>query len=83
VTNGVTPRRWIVISNPRLAALITDKIGDSWVSSMEGELRRLEPWADDLEFLIKWRQVKRANKADLAGLIQKRTEVAVDPDTLR
>jgi starch phosphorylase len=82
VTNGVTPRRWMVLSNPRLAALITAKIGESWVSSMEGELRRLEPWADDPEFQRKWREVKRANKADLAGLIQERTGIAVDPDTL-
>jgi len=82
VTNGVTPRRWMVLSNPRLAALITSKIGESWVNRMEADLRRLEPWAGDSEFQEDWRQVKRANKADLAGLIRERTGVVVDPDTL-
>jgi len=82
VTNGVTPRRWMVLSNPRLAALITGKLGGAWVSNMERELPRLEPWSEDSAFQQEWRQVKRANKADLAGLIQERTGVAVDPDTL-
>jgi starch phosphorylase len=82
VTNGVTPRRWMVLSNPRLAALITGKIGESWVSNAEAELRRLEQWSDDPAFQRKWRQVKRDNKADLAGLIKERTGIAVDPDSL-
>jgi starch phosphorylase len=82
VTNGVTPRRWLVLSNPRLAALISGKIGESWVSNMEKELPRLEQWSEDSVFQQEWRKVKRANKADLAALIQERTGVAVDPDTL-
>jgi starch phosphorylase len=82
VTNGVTPRRWLVLSNPRLAALITRKIEESWICNMERELRQLEPWADDSEFQRKWHQVKRYNKADLAGLIKERTGTALDPDTL-
>jgi len=82
VTNGVTPRRWMVLSNPRLAALITGKIGDSWVRRMEGELQRLEAWADDAEFQDQWRQVKRDNKAELARMIKGRTGIAVDPESL-
>ncbi len=82
VTNGVTPRRWMVLSNPRLAALISDKIGESWASNMEKELPRLEQWAENPAFQKKWRQVKRDNKADLAGLIKERTGIAVDPDSL-
>jgi starch phosphorylase len=82
VTNGVTPRRWMVLGNPRLAALITEKIGDGWVRYMENELRRIEPWCDDPVFQNRWRQVKRDNKADLAGLIQERTGIVVDPDSL-
>jgi len=82
VTNGVTPRRWLVLSNPRLAALITRKIGESWICNMEGELRRLEHWSGDPSFQNKWRQVKRDNKTDLAGLIKERTGIVVDPDTL-
>ena len=82
VTNGVTPRRWLVLSNPRLAALITRKIGESWICNMEGELRRLEHWSGDPAFQKIWRQVKRDNKTDLAGLIKERTGIVVDPDTL-
>jgi glucan phosphorylase len=82
VTNGVTPRRWIVLSNLRLAALISGKIGDSWVSRMESELPRLAEWCDDPEFQQQWRQVKRGCKADFSSLIRERTGIAVDPDTL-
>jgi starch phosphorylase len=82
VTNGITPRRWMVLSNPRLAALITGKIGESWIDHMERELPRLAPWSDDLAFQNEWRRVKQANKDDLAGLIRERTGVAVDPDSL-
>jgi starch phosphorylase len=82
VTNGVTPRRWMVLSNPRLAALITGKIGGSWINHMERELPRLAPWSDDPAFQNEWQRVKQANKADLAGLIRERTGVAVDPDSL-
>jgi len=82
VTNGVTPRRWMVLSNPRMAALIAGKIGESWVRNMEGDLRRLEQWSDAPAFQKKWRQVKRDNKADLARLIKERTGIAVDPDSL-
>ncbi len=81
VTNGVTPRRWILLSNPRLAELITRKIGGEWVVHPE-ELKRLEAWADDTKFQGEWRDIKRANKRDLAALLEKRTGVAVDPDTL-
>jgi starch phosphorylase len=82
ITNGVTPRRWMVLSNPKMAALITEKIGDSWIRNMEAELRGLEQWADDPVFQEKWRQVKRDNKADLAALIHVRTGLTVDPDSL-
>ena len=80
-TNGVTPRRFMVLSNPRLSELITDKIGDTWVKHLD-ELRKLEPFADDKDFLDKWQQVKLENKRVLAGLIQDRTGILVDPDSL-
>jgi starch phosphorylase len=82
VTNGVTPRRWMLLSNPRLAALISSKIGASWVRHMERDLPQLEPWAEDPAFQQEWRQVKHANKADLVDLIQKRTGISTDPDSL-
>jgi starch phosphorylase len=82
VTNGVTPRRWMVLSNPRLAALITRHIGDRWISDLEHELARIEPLADDTGFQREWQAVKAENKADLAALIKDRTGVSVDPSSL-
>jgi len=80
-TNGVTPRRFLALSNPRLSALITSKIGDEWVKNLE-ELRRLEDFAANLEFHEAWRQVKLLNKGDLAALIRERTGMVVDPHSL-
>jgi starch phosphorylase len=80
-TNGVTPRRFMVLSNPRLSQLITDKIGDTWIKHLD-ELRKLEPFADDKDFRGKWHQVKLENKQVLAGLIQDRTGILVNPDSL-
>ena len=81
MTNGVTPRRFLALSNPELAALITSRIGDGWIKDLD-QLRRLEPLAEEAEFRTAWRQVKRHNKARLADLLQRRAGVAVDPDTL-
>src|SRR4030095_5566256 len=58
VTNGVTPRRWMVLSNPKLTNLITEHIGDDWISNSEEQLKRLESLEDDSDFREKWRQVK-------------------------
>jgi len=80
-TNGVTPRRWIVQSNPRLTHLITSKIGDRWIKDLD-ELRRLEPFADDPAFRQEWRQIKLAIKQDLAAYIQQRTGIVVNPASL-
>jgi starch phosphorylase len=81
VTNGVTLRRWVAWSNPRLTDLITGRIGDRWISRPE-ELRKLETLADDPEFQEQWRQVKLENKRQLAGLIRERTGIVVDPGSL-
>jgi starch phosphorylase len=82
VTNGVTPRRWMVLSNPKLAALITRNIGEGWISDLEHELARIEPLAGDSGFQREWQTVKAENKADLAALIKDRTGVSVDPQSL-
>ncbi|HVO22210.1 MAG TPA: glycogen/starch/alpha-glucan phosphorylase [Candidatus Margulisiibacteriota bacterium] len=82
VTNGVTPRRWIVLSNPQLAALITGKIGERWVADLEEELARLEPLADDPGFQRDWHAVKADNKRALAAFIKERTGISVDPQSL-
>lgn len=81
VTNGVTPRRFMVLSNPRLTALITRAIGAGWISDLD-ELHRLEPFAEDAGFRAEWRGIKLAAKKDLAALVRIRTGVAVEPDTL-
>jgi glycogen phosphorylase len=82
VTNGVTPRRWMVLSNPHMAALITGRIGEGWVSDLEHELGRLEPFADDAAFWQEWRAVKRDNKRALARLVKERTGTDIEPETL-
>lgn len=82
VTNGVTPRRWLALSNPWLTDLISTRLGDRWLSRLEEDLPRLEPLADDPEFRQAWRAVKLANKRDLAEVIQERTGVALDPGAL-
>ena len=81
VTNGVTPRRFLALSNPALSSLITKKIGQGWVKNLE-ELRRLEDFADDLEFHRDWRRVKLGNKQALAAIIKERTGVVVNPESL-
>jgi starch phosphorylase len=82
VTNGVTPRRWIALSNPKLSALITRKIGDRWISDLEEELERIEPFALDPDFQREWQTVKADNKRALAGFIKDRTGIVVDPQSL-
>jgi len=80
-TNGVTPRRFMLLSNPGLSRLITGRIGDSWVVKPE-ELRRLEKHVDDAAFREEWRRVKHENKQKLARLILERTGIEVDPTSL-
>ncbi len=81
VTNGVTPRRFLVLSNPDLADLITRQIGNSWVTHLE-ELRNIEPLADDAEFRNSWRMVKLSNKKKLASVMEKRTGIQINPESL-
>ena len=81
VTNGVTPRRWLAVSNPEQSKLMTSKIGDSWVGHLE-DLKRLEAYADDAAFRGDWQKVQRAVKVRLSGFILKETGVSVDPDSI-
>ncbi|MBC8209242.1 MAG: glycogen/starch/alpha-glucan phosphorylase, partial [Desulfobulbaceae bacterium] len=80
-TNGIPPRRWLLKANPDLAALISEVIGDDWITDLN-QLRKLMPLADDPEFQERWRSVKFANKKRLAALIEKLCDVAVDPASL-
>ncbi len=82
VTNGVTPRRWVALANPGLAALITERIGGDWLHDAEHELKRLESAATDAAFRERWREVKRDDKRALARLLAERAGVEADPDSL-
>jgi starch phosphorylase len=81
VTNGVTPRRFVALSNPALTKLITSRIGGDWLQDLT-KLRGLEPLADDEDFRQQWSQVKLANKRRLAARIQNRTGITVAPESL-
>ncbi len=82
VTNGVTPRRWMALSNPALTNLITKAIGDGWIGKKPDQLVRLEELVDDGEFRRAWHGVKYRNKISLAHLIKMRTGLIVNPETL-
>jgi glycogen phosphorylase len=81
VTNGVTPRRFVALSNPGLTELITARIGDGWLQDPY-RLRQLEAFAGDAEFQQQWRDVKLGNKRRLAALIAERTGIVVTPESL-
>ncbi len=81
VTNGVTPRRFVVLSNPNLAFLVSDRIGDGWIKDLS-QLKKLEAYTKDRAFLDCWRAVKRNNKQLLSEIIRKRTGIVTDPDSL-
>jgi starch phosphorylase len=78
-TNGVTPRRWLHQANPELSQVITDAIGDAWLTDL-GELRRLQPLAEDAAFRERIRHAKRTSKARFALWLQGATGQSVDPD---
>ncbi|NJL02059.1 MAG: glycogen/starch/alpha-glucan phosphorylase [Spirulinaceae cyanobacterium SM2_1_0] len=80
-TNGVTPRRWMLLCNPLLAELITEKIGDGWLKDLS-QMRRLEASLDDASFRDRWRAIKHANKQALAQYIWTNNNIEVSPDSL-
>jgi starch phosphorylase len=80
-TNGVTPRRWLLLSNPELAATISECIDNSWTRDLS-ELRRLEPLAEDAAFRRRFREIKRRNKETLARIIKEENNVVVDVDSM-
>ncbi|HTB86423.1 MAG TPA: glycogen/starch/alpha-glucan phosphorylase [Steroidobacteraceae bacterium] len=80
-TNGVTPRRWLLLANPPLAELITDAIGSAWITDLD-QLTRLKPFANNADFLDKFMQVKQESKKLCAGWIKMKFGVSVDPETI-
>ncbi len=81
ITNGVTPRRWLLVGNPKLADLLTSRLGDGWAANLE-RLTKLETVVDDPEFRDAWRQVKQENKQRLATLIRRQQGLAINPAAL-
>ncbi|UCD66970.1 MAG: glycogen/starch/alpha-glucan family phosphorylase, partial [Deltaproteobacteria bacterium] len=80
-TNGITQRRWLLKSNPDLARLITDTIGDEWITKLD-HLRKLEAYADDPGFQEKWAQAKMNRKIKLGQYISRECGVKVDPESM-
>ncbi|MGD0463908.1 MAG: glycogen/starch/alpha-glucan phosphorylase [Tepidisphaeraceae bacterium] len=79
-TNGVTPRRWLLLSNPSLARTITEAIGDSWITDLV-QLRKLKPLADDKRFRDAFLKAKHEAKVRFADWLKTSTGQDVDPDT--
>jgi glycogen phosphorylase len=80
-TNGVTPRRWLLLANPPLASAITEAIGDSWITEL-GDLSKLAPLAEDRRFRDEICQAKRKAKLRFADWLKSASGVQVDPDTI-
>jgi starch phosphorylase len=80
-TNGVTPRRWLLLANPPLADLITRHIGSAWITDL-AQLRRLKPLADDAGFLDEFMQVKRESKRHCVDWLKVKFGISVDPLTI-
>jgi glycogen phosphorylase len=80
-TNGITPRRWLKSCNPRLSQLITDHIGNEWITDLN-QLEKLIQFESDNHFCQQWQMTKKANKTYLAKLIFAEHELTVNADTL-
>jgi glycogen phosphorylase len=80
-TNGVTPRRWLLMCNPVLAETITEAIGDGWTTDLS-QLRKLQPLADDKGLQEEFRKAKRKAKLQFADWLKRTSGVTVDPDSI-
>ena len=78
-TNGITQRRWLMLSNPELSALITEKIGDEWILNLD-ELKKLEAYKDDKEVLDRFKKIKYEKKKQLCEFVKKNENVDISPD---
>ena len=81
VTNGITPRRWLLKANPMLSQLISESIGEGWITELS-ELRKLEGFLDNKAFLSALAKIKRSNKGQLSSWAKKNLGIALDPDAI-
>lgn len=81
VTNGITPRRWLKSANPLLSGLITEKIGDKWIKKLD-ELKKLEKFINDKEFLENWRGSKWLNKKLLIKHVEQDYGIQINPESM-
>jgi starch phosphorylase len=79
VTNGITHRRWLLEANPDLSSLITNAIGDGWTKNLD-ELKKLEPFVEDKEFCLRFREIKDKNKIRLLKLLENDFDLSFTPD---
>jgi starch phosphorylase len=80
-TNGITQRRWLLSANPKLAALITENIGDGWITDLD-QIRKLDALAGDKAFAEGFMKIKRDNKVALSNYIKELKGISVDPDSI-
>lgn len=81
ITNGITPRRWLKTANPLLSKIITDRIGDEWVTDLY-RLRELEKYADNPDFREEFRNAKWLNKRLLISLIEEKNDIKINPESM-
>ena len=81
VTNGITPRRWLLKANPSLSQLISESIGDSWITRLD-DLRNLEKFAKDSAFLGALAKIKKCNKGQLATWTKNNLGIELNPDAI-
>jgi starch phosphorylase len=80
-TNGVTPRRWLLLSNPALSRTITEAIGDGWITELD-QLKKLKPLADDKSFRDACLRAKRQAKSQFGDWLKSTTGITIDPETI-
>lgn len=80
-TNGITPRRWVLLCNPALSDLISDKIGDEWITHLD-QLQQLKQWAKDPNFQRAVMKVKQENKLKLAQILERDYGVKINPSSM-
>jgi starch phosphorylase len=81
VTNGITPRRWLVTANPLLTQLIIEKIGQEWIKDL-GQIKKIEKCVNDKDFIERWKRIKLENKKVLIDYIEQEHHIKINPDSI-